>query len=127
MQGIEDSIEYFKRFGVDTLYVNPIGRALTTHRYDCIDFFHVDEHLGGNEAFAKLCESLHANGMKIIVDISINHTGSEHPWYKKAQLDSSSKEAGYYYFNDDRSAVCWQGVPTLVQLNYTNEELRNIM
>ena len=127
LQGIEESLDHFKKLGVDTLYLNPIGRSRTTHRYDCIDFFHVDEKLGGDEAFAQLCKALHDQDMKIIIDISINHTGTEHPWYKRAQADPNSREAGFYYFNEDGSASCWQDVPSLVQLNYTSETLRDVM
>lgn len=125
LAGIEDSLDHFKKLSVDTLYLNPIGRARTTHRYDCTDFFHVDEKLGGDEAFEHLCNTLHAQGMKIIIDISINHTGTEHPWYKKALSDPHSEEASYYYFNEDGSVACWQDVPTLPQLNYTSEALRD--
>lgn len=127
LQGIEDAISYFKELGIDTLYLNPIGRARTTHRYDCIDFFHVDEHIGGDEAFAKLCEALHAQNMRIIIDISINHTGIDHPWHKKAKEESESEEASFYYFNEDGTVACWQNVPTLPQLNYTSQTLRNLM
>ena len=127
LQGIEDSIDHFKKLGIDTLYLNPIGRARTTHRYDCTDFFHVDEHLGGDMAFAHLCNTLHEHGMKIIIDISINHTGIEHPWYQKAESEPDSTEAGFYYFNDDHSVACWQDVPTLPQLNYTSQSLRDLM
>ncbi len=127
LKGIEDAIPHFKALGVNVLYLNPIGVSRTTHRYDCSDFFHIDEKLGGDEAFISLCKKLHAEGMRIIVDISINHTGTEHPWLKKAQEDRSSEEASFYYFNDDGSVACWEDVPTLPQLNYTSKKLREIM
>jgi alpha-glucosidase len=46
LKGVEDAIPHFKRLGVNVIYLNPIGASMTTHRYDCIDFFHVDEKLG---------------------------------------------------------------------------------
>ena len=125
--GIEQSIDHFKALGVDVLYLNPIGASRTTHRYDCIDFFTVDEKLGGNEAYASLCKALHEANMRIIIDISINHTGTDHQWYKKALEDSGSEEASFYYINDDKTVAFWQDVPTLPQLNYTSELLRNRM
>ena len=127
LKGIEDAIDHFKRLGVTVLYLNPIGMSRTTHRYDCTDFFHIDEKLGGDSAFANLCEALHREGIRVIVDISINHTGSEHPWYTKALADSSSKEASFYYINDDGSVAFWQGVETLPQLNYNSQELRDLI
>ena len=127
LKGIEDAIPYFKELGVDTLYLNPIGVSMTTHRYDCCDFFHIDEKLGGDEAFARLCRKLHENQMRIIVDISINHTGTAHPWLAKALADKNSKEASYYYIQEDGTVACWQDVPTLPQLNYNSQELRDLM
>ncbi len=122
--GIADSIDHFQRLSVDALYLNPIFSAKTNHRYDCTDYFTVDEHLGGNEALIDLTERLHKAGMSIIVDVSINHTGTEHEWFKRAQADPDSLEASYYYRNEDDTFAYWYDVPTLPQLNYGSEELR---
>lgn len=127
LQGIIDSIYYFKKLGVNCLYLNPIGVSKTTHRYDCADFFHVDEKLGGDDMFIKMVDKLHKNGIKVIIDISINHTGTAHPWFIKATEDKNSKEANYYYIEENGEVACWEGVPTLPQLNYTNEELRGLI
>ncbi|MGB4406682.1 MAG: glycoside hydrolase family 13 protein [Sphaerochaeta sp.] len=127
LKGIEASIGHFKALGVNVLYLNPIGVSRTTHRYDCCDFFHVDEKLGGDEAFLSLTKKLHEEGIRIVVDISLNHTGTEHPWLKRAQEDRESKEASFYYFNDDGTVACWEDVPTLPQLNYTSKKLRELL
>ncbi|NCC90471.1 MAG: glycoside hydrolase family 13 protein [Spirochaetia bacterium] len=124
LKGVEDAIPHFKKLGVNVVYLNPIGASMTTHRYDCIDFFHIDEKLGGDEAFEQVCKALHDAGIKVVVDISINHTGTEHPWYKRAVADRSSEEASFYYFQDDGTVACWQDVPTLPQLNYRSDTLR---
>ncbi len=126
-QGIIDSIDYFKSLSINTLYLNPIGVSCTTHRYDCCDFFHIDPKLGGDDKFIEMIETLHKNDIKVIVDISINHTGTNHPWFIKANEDSQSKEASYYYIEEDGSVAFWEDVPTLPQLNYSNSELCNIM
>jgi alpha-glucosidase len=115
LKGIEDKLDYLKGMGIDTLYLNPIGVSRTTHRYDCDDFFHVDEKLGGDKAFQELCAQAHGKGMRIIVDISINHTGISSPWIEE--------HPDFYYWKDGKPD-CWQGVPTLPQLNYGCGELR---
>ena len=127
LKGIEDKLDYIKENGFDTLYLNPINASMTIHRFDSTDFFHIDEKLGGDEAYENLCKAAHERGMKIIVDISINHTSSSHPWLLKAKDDMNAKERDYYYFNEDGNVRCWQGVPTLVQLNYKSDELREIV
>lgn len=127
LPGIEAKLDYLKEHGFDTLYLNPIGCSCTTHRYDCIDYYHVDPKLGGDKAFSRLLASAHEKGMRIIVDISINHTGTNHPWFRKALENPHAKEHSYYCFGEDGKPVCWAGVPTLVQLNYGCGELRDAL
>ena len=66
LYGIIDAIPYLKELGINAIYLNPIFEAKTHHRYDCVDYFSVDPHLGGDEGFAKLCEALHKAGIRII-------------------------------------------------------------
>lgn len=127
LEGISQAVDHFKELGITAVYLNPIFSAKTHHRYDCTDFFHVDEHLGGDEALIHLVGKLHDAGIRIMLDISINHSGSEHAWFKKAMEDAHSPEAAYYYKDDQGEFVFWEGVHTLPQLNYSNSELRNIM
>ncbi len=127
LKGITDSVEHFVRMGVSVLYLNPIGVSRTIHRYDCCDFFHVDEKLGGDQALIELMETMHSHGIKVVVDISINHTGTAHPWFVAAQANPNGEEASYYYKDDDGTFAYWEGVPTLPQLNYGSEKLRELM
>ncbi len=139
LEGIRQKIPYLKELGVTAVYLNPIFRAPSTHKYDCIDYFHVDEHFGGDKALEELSSALHANGMKIILDISINHTGELHRWFNKngiffdkeegAYHNPESKERAYYFFREDGSNdyLSWCGVRSLPTLNYTSEGLRDIV
>jgi Glycosidases len=126
LKGIEDKIDYLKDLGITCLYLNPINSSLTVHRYDSIDFFSVDEKLGGDEALASLIAKCHENGIRVVVDISINHTGANHPWFLKAKSDPESEEAGFYY-KEGADYRYWQGVKTLPQLNYNSEKLRQLI
>jgi len=125
LKGIEDSIEHFKELGINAVYLNPIASSLTTHRYDCIDFFNVDEKLGGNEAYKRMIETLHKNGIKVITDISINHTGSQNPWFLDAKQNGKFSE--FYYRKEDGSYEFWNNVNTLPQLNYSSDKLRDLI
>jgi alpha-glucosidase len=127
LAGIQESISHFQELSVDAIYLNPIFRARTNHRYDCVDYFHVDEHLGGDDALVSLSERLHEKGLRLILDISINHTGVEHVWFEKASSDSNSAEAGFYMRRCDGTYVCWWDVPSLVELNYSSQRLRDVM
>ncbi len=138
LDGITSKIKYLKELGITALYINPIFYAATVHKYDCLDYFKVDPHFGGDESLSKLTKVAHENDIKVVIDISINHTGIAHKWFNKdgtffdktigAYNNINSKERKYYYFNDETNEYkTWLGVETLPSLNYTSEELRQII
>lgn len=135
LYGIKQKIPYLKKLGITAIYLNPIFYAATVHKYDCLDYFHVDPHFGGDKALVELVEELHKNGMKIILDVSINHTGIANRWfnrdatffpkYEGAYNNPDSEEREYYFFAEDgKSYHAWFGVQTLPTLNYTSKKLR---
>ncbi len=135
--GVKQKIPYLKELGVTAVYLNPIFLAPSIHKYDCIDYFHVDPHFGGDEALAELSKALHENGMKLILDISINHTGTAHRWFNRDGLffdrslgaynNPDSEERSFYFFEEDGGYACWADVKDLPTLNYTSEKLREIL
>ena len=137
LYGIIEKLDYLQELGVTVLYLNPIFTAPTMHKYDCLDYFHIDPHLGGDEALEALCKELHARGMKIILDISINHTSSASKWFNKssefypaevgAYQNKQSEERDYYFIDEDGSYDTWAGVETMPKLNYTSGRLRDII
>lgn len=137
LEGIKDKIPYLKKLGINAIYLNPIFYAATIHKYDCLDYFHVDPHFGGDKAFEELMNELHKNNIRLVLDTSINHTGIANKWFNKdgiffdksigAYNNKDSKERNYYYFNDDNSYKSWFDVETLPTLNYTSKELREIL
>lgn len=134
LQGIRQKIPYLKQLGVTALYLNPIFHAPSVHKYDCIDYFHVDPHFGGDEALAELSAALHENGMKLVLDISINHTGTAHRWFNRDGLyfdlsegayhNPASRERGYYFFDEQNHYHGWLGNDNMPTLNYTSSALR---
>ncbi len=119
LKGIQDKIPYLKDLGVTAVYLNPIFEAYSTHKYDCTDYFHVDRHFGGDEALANLSKALHENGMKLILDISINHTGIAHKW--------AIEKREFYFKKEDGSLMGWAGFSSLPVLDYRNEELKDLI
>ena len=137
LEGIRQKIPYLKDLGVTALYLNPIFQAPSVHKYDCVDYFHVDPHFGGDEALAALSRDLHESGMKLILDISINHTGANHRWFNRdgmffdvsqgAYHDPDAPERGYYFFGEGNSYHGWYGNDNLPTLNYTSQTLRDVI
>ena len=137
LEGIKAKLPYLKELGVTALYLNPIFYAATIHKYDCLDYFTVDPHFGGDKALQELVEELHKNDMRIILDVSINHTGSAHKWFNKdgeffdksvgAYNNPNAIEREYYFFGENNAYKAWFDVDTLPTLNYTSEALKEIL
>ena len=137
LEGVKEKIPYLKELGVTAVYLNPIFAGPSVHKYDCIDYFHVDPHFGGDEALAELSKALHENDMKLILDISINHTGTSHKWFNKegiyydksvgAYNNPDSEERGYYFFNEDNTYHGWFNNMEMPTLNYTSDSLRDVI
>jgi cyclomaltodextrinase len=73
LAGITQRLDYLSGLGVDMLYLNPIFTSPSNHRYDAVDYRHVDPSLGGNEALTELVKRAHDLGIKVVIDASFNH------------------------------------------------------
>ncbi|HLM57662.1 MAG TPA: alpha-amylase family glycosyl hydrolase [Pyrinomonadaceae bacterium] len=81
LKGIEQRLDYLQSIGVDTLYLNPIFKARSNHRYDTDDFLEVDPALGGDAALASLKTELERRGMRLILDGVFNHSSSDSVYF----------------------------------------------
>ena len=137
LKGIEKKLPCLRELGITALYLNPIFAAPSVHKYDCVYFFHVDPHFGGDEALADLMRAAHEQGIRVILDISINHTGSCHRWFNRegaffprsegAFHNPDCPERSYYFFDGSGRPWYWMGVESLPTLNYTSGALRDII
>lgn len=128
LAGIEERLGHLEELGANAIYLNPIFTAYSNHRYDVVDYEHVDPHLGGNPALVSLRQATHARGMRLILDIVPNHCGMLHPWFLSAQYDSQSPQADFFTFHQHPHMYeCWLGVNTLPKLNYRSPALREAM
>jgi alpha-glucosidase len=125
LDGIIEHLDHIQSTGANTIYLTPIFPARSNHRYDASSFEHVDPLLGGNAALKRLSEAVHARGMRLLGDLTTNHCGNVHEWFKAAVNDPGSAEAGFFLFNhhpDDY--VCWFGHRSLPKFDHSNPELR---
>jgi alpha-glucosidase len=125
LAGIEARLDHLTSLGVGGLYLTPFFPARSTHRYDADTFDRVDPLLGGDAALAHLVDACHRRGIKVIGDLTINHVGAGHDWFRAAQADRESAEAGFFWFRhhpDDYE--CWFDIPSLPKLDLRDAELR---
>ena len=124
LAGIEARLDHVADLGADLIYLTPFFPARSTHRYDATTFDRVDPLLGGDAALASLATAAHVRGIRVVGDLTLNHTGDHHDWFERAQADATSPEAGFYMFRrhpDDY--VAWYDVPTLPKLDHRSAEL----
>ncbi|NLW52855.1 MAG: glycoside hydrolase family 13 protein [Tissierellia bacterium] len=137
LYGVIEKLDYLQDLGVNALYLNPIFISPTMHKYDALDYFEVDPHFGGNETLIELSKELKKRDMRLMLDISVNHTSSASKWFNKdlefydanvgAFHNKDSKERQYYFIEDDGKYHCWAGVETMPTLNYGSKKLRDII
>ena len=129
LNGIAEKLPYLHALGVTVLYLNPIFKSHSNHRYDTGDYTQVDPLLGTNAEFGQLCEKAEAMGIRVILDGVFSHTGEDSIYFNALGTYDSigaaqSKDSLYYdwYFFDHypHQYRCWWGVPSLPELDETN-------
>jgi alpha-glucosidase len=122
LDGVAEHLDHVADLGADVVYLTPVFRAPSNHRYDAMSFEEVDPVLGGNAALARLSRAVHRRGMRIVGDLTTNHTGRLHPWFVSALADPASPFRAAYYFDGDSSRYeGWLGVQSLPKLNYNGD------
>jgi alpha-glucosidase len=125
LPGIAARVDHLVDLGVTGVYLTPVFPAPSNHRYDASGFDGVDPFLGGDAALVALAQTLHAHGLRLIGDLTLNHSGSTHPWFLAAQADPDAPEAGFYLFTDHPHGYhAWNAVPTLPKFDHRDPELR---
>ncbi len=125
LRGVEQHLDHVERLGANVIYLTPFFPAGSSHRYDATTFGRVDPLLGGDEALAALTRAAHARGIRLVGDLTLNHTGDGHEWFLAARADPASVERGFYYFDDSTpfGYAAWWGIPSLPKLNHGSAEL----
>lgn len=125
LDGIAEHLDHIESVGANVVYLTPVFPAESNHRYNATSFDHVDPLLGGDAAMARLTRAVHARGMRLLGDLTTNHSGDTHEWFRTAQTDADSPESGFFLFGsgpDDYAS--WQGYRSLPKFDHTNPELR---
>lgn len=107
LNGIREKIPYLKELGINAVWICPCYKSPNyDNGYDIADYRDIMDEFGTLDDWKKLAEELHKNGIKIIMDLVVNHTSSEHYWFKQAR---SSKNNPYhdYYIWADKPLTAW--------------------
>ena len=125
-------IPHLKEMGINALYIGPVFQS-KKHGYDTSDYYTIDCRLGDNESFKRICQKLHENGIRIVLDGVFNHVGREFWAFKDVQqYGRASQYCGWFQnlnfdgrspYNDNFWYEGWSGHYDLVKLNLYNRDV----
>jgi len=126
LQGVIDHLDHLVDLGVNLLYLTPVFPAASNHRYNATSFDQVDPLLGGDSALADLVAAAHAQGIRVIGDLTTNHSGDTHEWFRAAYRNPGSPESAFYLWldGDQTEYVSWLGFSSLPKFNWRADELQ---
>lgn len=129
LQGIRDHIPYLKDFGINAVYLTPVFKAASNHKYDTIDYFEIDPNFGSNELFIQLVQEFHSAGIRVVLDGVFNHCGDQNPKFIDAfEHGSTSRYYDWFIFQAPEVSKRYQtcgGANFLPKLNTSNPEVQN--
>ena len=102
LRGISEKLDYLKGLGVDAIWLSPVYDSPNDDNgYDIRDYKKIMAEFGAMADFDGLLEGIHLRGMRLIMDLVVNHTSDEHEWFKKAVEAPDSAYGSYYIFRDE--------------------------
>ncbi|MGD6782062.1 alpha,alpha-phosphotrehalase [Sutcliffiella horikoshii] len=104
IQGIIEKLDYLKELGVDVIWLTPIYKSpQKDNGYDISDYFSIHEEYGTMEDFDQLLSQAHDRGIKVIMDIVVNHTSTEHEWFQKSiEQKDNNPYRDFYIWKDSK-------------------------
>ncbi|TYS65969.1 alpha-glucosidase [Bacillus infantis] len=149
LKGVLGKLDYIKSLGIDVIWLNPFYQSPNRDNgYDISDYYKVMEKAGDMADFETLVEAIHSRGMKVIMDLVVNHTSDQHPWFVESRSSKDNPKRDWYIWEDPKDGAepnnwrsyfapsCWELDPATGQyyyhsfaveqpdLNWKNPELR---
>ncbi len=101
LRGVTEKLDYLQWLGVDCIWLLPLYPSpLRDGGYDIADFTNVHEDYGTVEDFRQLIEAAHQRGIRVIADLVMNHTSSDHPWFQSSRTDREGPHGNWYVWSD---------------------------
>lgn len=142
LAGLISKLDDIRDLGANTIYMTPVFKAASNHKYDTADYREIDPGFGSNADFERLTKEAARRGLRVIVDTSLNHSGADSVYFNRygnhgsqgafqgGKINPASPYAGWYSFDPtqaqaDKQFKGWVGVTDLPELNKANPALRD--
>jgi maltose alpha-D-glucosyltransferase/alpha-amylase len=110
LQGLITRLDYLSRLGISCLWLNPVHPSpWRDNGYDVADYYGIDPRLGTLGDFAALTRAARERGIRIVLDLVVNHTSDEHPWFQSARSDPASPYRDWYIWSAEEPSDRRQG------------------
>ncbi|EQB37718.1 MULTISPECIES: glycoside hydrolase family 13 protein [Virgibacillus] len=114
IQGVIDKLDYLKDLGIDVIWLSPVYQSPNDDNgYDISDYQAIMSEFGTMTDFNQLLEEVHQRDMKLIMDLVINHTSDEHPWFMESRSSRNNPYRDYYIWHEakgNRSPNNWESI-----------------
>ncbi|MCC3376449.1 alpha-amylase family glycosyl hydrolase [Cohnella sp. REN36] len=144
LNGVTEKLDYVKSLGADGIWLMPIQPSPSYHGYDVTDYYGINKEYGTEDDLKRLLAEAHKRGIKVIMDLVVNHSSSEHPWFVDAASSPDSAHRDWYIWSSSRGGdtpgdgaagqppwhasggdnylgIFWEGMP---DLNFDNPAVR---
>ncbi|WLR48851.1 alpha-glucosidase [Halobacillus litoralis] len=106
LQGMIDRLDYLKEMGIDFIWICPMYKSpKDDNGYDISDYQDILEEFGTMEDFNRLLQEVHNRGMKLIIDLVLNHTSDEHPWFIESRSSKDNPKRDWYIWRDGKNGA----------------------
>lgn len=141
LAGIIQKLDYIQSLGANAIYMTPVFRAPSNHKYDTADYKNIDPAFGSNEDFVRLCAEAAKRGIRVIPDTSLNHVGADSPYFNRfnnfpaggafdgGKINPASPYASWFKFNPKetdpaKQYLGWVGVSDLPEIDKASPSFR---
>lgn len=103
LNGITSRLDYLKELGIDVIWLSPVYQSPNDDNgYDISDYQAIMEEFGTMEDFDKMIEGIHARGMRLVMDLVVNHTSDEHAWFLESRKSKDNPYRDYYIWREGK-------------------------
>ena len=103
LNGITSKLDYLKELGIDVIWLSPVYKSPNDDNgYDISDYEDIMTEFGNMEDFDKMLSAAHERGIKIVMDLVVNHTSDEHPWFVESRSSKDNEKRDYYIWKDGK-------------------------
>lgn len=106
LQGMISKLDYLKELGIDVVWLSPMYKSpQDDNGYDISDYQDIHHEFGTMADFDELLQAMHRRGMKLIIDLVVNHTSDEHPWFVESRESRNNPKRDWYIWRDGKNAA----------------------